>query len=238
MRRTLTVALLAAAACAYDPRFESGKTRCATSGSPCPGGFVCNSDGGVCVLAGDAGSDGPTGDAALTDGPVADAPAPDGPVIDAPVVDAPMVDGGSPEVGADAMADDGSPDLAIDVAGMEAPCAPAPPECEETTGSACRGGEIVTCGHDARGCLVIVASGTKCALSKRCEGHPPNAKCVCNGEPDKCQGVAGSYCESDSQIRQCVLNSDGCLERGGASSCPIGKSCVLPIGTFQAVCAP
>ncbi len=54
-----------AAGCSYSPRFVSGVTQCADSPPLCPGGFVCDTAAGVCVISGggnDAGTDTTTSD--------------------------------------------------------------------------------------------------------------------------------------------------------------------------------
>ncbi|HEY2903142.1 MAG TPA: hypothetical protein VGL59_21345 [Polyangia bacterium] len=87
-RLAVFLAVLGALAvgCGYNPHFQSGITKCATSGQPCPSGFTCDSKAGVCV-------------------------ADDGGVVDAPV-DEPT---GGPDTGdndSSGSGDEGPPDAA------------------------------------------------------------------------------------------------------------------------------
>jgi hypothetical protein len=220
MRPGLALALVWLVACVYDPQFQEGKTRCAPSGA-CPGGFRCALDAGVCVLAGQGDA---SVDEAMPAQPAdgsADGPQPDGSPADAAVTDGAPHDVLAAEVV--------PPDASLDVS-----CESPPAACQGMTGAACQDDAVVMCARDARGCLVIVSMGARCGPTRRCEGRP--AACVCPPEPPQCHGADSSFCPTPDQLRLCESGPDGCVQLGTAMSCPLGKTCLVPTGTFAAAC--
>jgi len=112
-------------------------------------------------------------------------------------------------------------------------CNAPPADCGGGAGNACRGappGEVVTCGTNSEGCVVITGA-TACTAGKPCAGTPPNSACTCPTPPVGCNQAGTNFCQSSTSIATCGLDGDGCLNITATSSCPSAKPCVNGVCT-------
>ena len=112
-------------------------------------------------------------------------------------------------------------------------CNAPPADCGGGAGNACRGappGEVVTCGTNTEGCVVITGT-TACTAGRPCAGSAPNSACTCPTPPVGCNQAGTNFCQSATSIATCGLDGDGCLNITGTSSCPQAKPCVNGVCT-------
>ena len=106
----------------------------------------------------------------------------------------------------------------------ECGCPTDPVDCAGSAGTACVGGELVTCVRDALGCLSI-SSRLACPSGKPCTGAAPSAACTCLTPPASCAAGAGAACNADGELINCALDGDECLVESQNITCPMGKPC-------------
>jgi hypothetical protein len=115
-------------------------------------------------------------------------------------------------------------------------CPPAPPICGNTTGTFCDGtSSVVTCSHDAQGCL-ISAPSKSCPAGKPCGGSAGNADCTCPAVAacTSPKPTSGSYC-SVNDVVTCSADGNGCAQ-AAVTTCPVGKPCATSASGASCTC--
>jgi hypothetical protein len=119
-------------------------------------------------------------------------------------------------------------------------CSPPPTDCGGGAGQACRGappGEVVTCGTNSDGCIVITGTNA-CAAGKPCAGTPPNSSCTCPAPPAICNATTGTFCSDTSTLVTCANDANGCLTISATVGCGAGKQCTGSTGSASCSCLP